>query len=272
MGGENALHLLEGDFMLRNRMMMIVLSALGLVAIALLVLAGILLIQSASAETVEPEVTGTAVAAATSTPSPIPATATASTLPAPAVVVLPTDTPLPATNTPIPTDTPLPTETPIPTTTATPIPPTNTSRPFVATNTPIPATNTPAPTTAPVGVSGLVASRFVLPDGTNFNKNSPIWFEFFVSNSSGGAVPFGALGVMPRKGGADRVDMVQVSWGGNPGDAVPAAGLDWRDNIRLSESGSYTLRLAICFDAYNACKNGSGTWHTLSPEIAITVN
>ena len=258
----------------RNRMLMIVLAALGFVAIALLVLAGVLLIRSASTDTVEPEVTGTVIAAATpatSTPSPIPATATSSTLPAPAVVVLPTDTPPPATETPIPTDTPIPTETPIPTATATAVPPTNTPRPFVPTNTPVPPTNTPAPTAPPIGVAGLVASRFVLPDGTSFGKNSPIWFEFFVSNSTGGPVAFGALGVMPRKGGSDRVDMVQISWGGNPGDAVPAGGLDWRDNIKLSESGSYTLRLAICFDAYNTCKTG-GTWHTLSPEIAITVN
>ncbi|MBK9050718.1 MAG: hypothetical protein IPL78_07325 [Chloroflexi bacterium] len=258
-----------------NKMLTILLAVLGVILIGLLLVAGVLLVRDSSSESNEPiaaNVTGTAIAAATLTPSPIPATATSATLPAPAVVVLPTDTPLPATATPIPTDTPIATETPIPTATETALPPTNTPRPFIpatSTNTPIPPTNTPPP--PPIGVAGLVASHFALQPRSVYGVNQQIWFEFTVSNSTGGLVEFGALGVMPRKGGNDRVDMVQVSWGGNPGDGVPANGLTHEDNIRLSESGSYTLRLAVCFETYNACKSGAGTWHSLSPEIAVTI-
>lgn len=75
---------------------------------------------------------------------------------------------------------------------------------------------------------------------------------------------------MPRKNGADRPDLFQASWGN---EVLSVNGLEWRDHIDLPESGSYTLRLAICFDAdVNACKAGGGSWATLSSEIPVTVN
>jgi hypothetical protein len=76
---------------------------------------------------------------------------------------------------------------------------------------------------------------------------------------------------MPKKNGTDRLDWYQNSWGGND-DAIPVAGLQWEDNIQLPETGPYTLRLVICFDDYNACRGGSGTWVTLSQEIPVTIN
>lgn len=259
-----------------NRMLAILLAVLGLILIGLLVIAGILLVRDNTTGRDEPisaNVTGTVIAAATLTPSPISATATSATLPAPAVVVLPTDTPLPATATPIPTDTPIATETPIPTATATALPPTNTPRPFIPatrTNTPVPPTNTPPP--PPIGVAGLIASHFALQARSNYTVNGQIWFEFTVSNSSGGSVPFGCLGVLPKKGGSERPQWVQVSWGGN-NDAVPTGGINnHEDHIELPETGNYTLRLAISFDAYNTCSGGGGTWHTLSQEIPISIN
>ncbi|MCL4868499.1 MAG: hypothetical protein KJ063_06010 [Anaerolineae bacterium] len=262
-----------------NKAIAIVLAALGVLLLGLLLLAGVLLVRDARVtptELVADNGTQTATAP-TPTAVIIPTEAASVTLPAPVINVLPTDTVPPATDTPIPTATPLSTDTPIPEPTATPLPPaapTNTLRPFVPTNTPVPATPTsPPPPPPPVGVAGLIASHFALQPRSVFAVGQQIWFEFSVSNSTGVLVEFGALGVMPRKNGADRVDMVQVSWGGNPGDGVPPGGLNnHEDNIRLNEAGNYTLRLAVCFESFNACKSGGGTWHTLSQEIAVTIN
>lgn len=258
-----------------NRAIPIVLAMLGLLLVGILVLAGVLLLRDTGGEAAGPvagDVTGTVIAAATSTYTPIPATPTSSTLPAPAVVELPTDTPLPATDTPVPTATPIPTETPVPSATSTAVPPTNTPRPFVPTATVVPPTNTPAPPPPPVGVAGLIASHFALQARSSYTVNGQIWFEFTVSNSSGGNVPFECLGVLPRKDGGDRPQWVQVSWGGN-NDAVPPSGINnHEDHIELPEAGNYTLRLAISFDAFNTCSTGGGTWHTLSQEIPITIN
>jgi hypothetical protein len=201
-------------------------------------------------------------------------TATATTepvreLPAPQMEILPTNTPEP-TNTPtetaVPTDTPAPTDTPQPT--ATPVPPV-----VIVPNTPVPPTNTPPPPTAvPQDTRGLSAT-FSLEAGPNFGANQEIWFNFNVSNATGSPVHFDVLGVYPRKDGNLRADLIQASWGGQPSDAVPPGGLIHRDNIKIGESGSYTLQLAICFDAsYAACRAGGGTWVFLSGQIPITIN
>jgi hypothetical protein len=191
-------------------------------------------------------------------------------LPAPIVEILPTDTPLPTST---PTETPPPTETPLPT--DTPPPPTNTPVPVVIrpanTPTPVPPTQTPVPTAVPQDTRGL-SGVFSLEGGPNFSVNEQIWFNFVVSNASGGPVYFDVLGVYPKKDGNRRADLIQASWGGNPGDAVPTAGLPHRDNIRIPEPGNYTLQLGICFDAgYHGCRAGGGTWIFLSGEIPITV-
>jgi hypothetical protein len=189
-------------------------------------------------------------------------------LPTAAIEVKPTNTQPPS---PTPTETPIPTETPLPT--ETPVPPTNTPVPIIyPTNTPAPPpppTNTPEPP-APPSTNGLVLNSFSLEGGPNYPPNQPIWFNFDIANISGAPVPFGALGVMPKKDGTDRQDWYQHSWGGN-NDSIPPNGLVWRDNIKLSEGGSYTLRLVICFDGYGACTSGQGNWITLSQEVPITV-
>lgn len=242
----------------------------------LLVVGGLLFIwygtQQASEE---PFVAATneIAAGATTVATSIPTSSGVNLLP-PAVTIFPTNTPAPTntpTPTPLPTDTPFPTDTPVPTNTTVPttVPvfvPTNTPRP-AATNTPGP-TNTPAP---PQGANGLTATRFALQARSDYRVNQPVWFEFTIVNSTGAPVPFGALGVMPKKDGTDRLNWYQHSWGGND-DAIQSGGLSWEDNIRLPETGSYTLRLVICFDDTNACRSGGGTWITLSQEIAVTIN
>lgn len=205
----------------------------------------------------------------------IPATDTAvpATLPPP-MMVINTSTPLPATATPLPTDTPpAPTDTPEPS--ASPIPPTNTRAPVQVQPTAIPATATAVPPTAvpppPVGANGLVASYFEIQERAVLQVNQPVWFGFNVANSTGGDVAYNALGVMPKKDGVDRKEWYQQSYGG-PDSVIRPGGLEWEDNIKLPEAGNYTLRLVICFDGFDACLQQRGTWHSLSPEIPVTIN
>ena len=195
-------------------------------------------------------------------------TAEQATLPPAIIVALPTDTPPPATETPLP-----PTETAVPPTDEpTAIPPTNTAVFILPTSTSIPPTNTAVPPTAiPVGANGLIASQFLLQDRSSYTVNGSIWFEFTVSNTTGGEVPYNAIGVMPKKDGTDRLDWYQQTYGG-PNSTMKPSGLSWTDRIKLPETGNYTLRLVVCFDGFDNCLNGGGTWHSLSNEIPITIN
>jgi hypothetical protein len=180
----------------------------------------------------------------------------------------------PSTPTAIPTIAPTeapPTEIPTeaPTAAPTAIPPT--AAPVIVQPTAVPPTATAVPPTPTpqLGVNGLIASNFAIQPRANLVVNGKVWFEFTVANSTGGEAPFDALGVMPKKDGADRPDWYQHSYGGN-NDVIPPGGLSWEDHIDLPEAGNYTLRLVICFDG-PACKAQTGTWHTLSQEIPITI-
>jgi hypothetical protein len=174
-----------------------------------------------------------------------------------------------AVSTVAPTEAP-PTEVPTeaPTAEPTAIPPT--ARPVVQ-PTAVPPTATPAPPTPTpqLGANGLIASHFAIQDRADLVVNGKVWFEFNIANSTGGDVPFDALGVMPKKDGVDRPEWYQHSYGGN-NDVVPSGGLNWEDHIDLPEAGNYTLRMVICFDG-PACKAQTGTWHTISQEIPITI-
>jgi hypothetical protein len=141
----------------------------------------------------------------------------AGTLPPPMIVEV-TSSPIPVTNTPAPTSTPDVTATPEetavpPTETLPPPPPANTPQPAPPTAPPPPATDTPVPPTAPppLGANGLVASHFALQERSDFTAGQSVWFEFVVSNSTGGEVPYNALGVMPKKDGNDRLEWYQNS-------------------------------------------------------------
>jgi hypothetical protein len=135
----------------------------------------------------------------------------------------------------------------------------------------VPPTSTAVPPTpAPqIGANGLVASHFAIQSRANLVVNGDVWFEFVISNSTGGDVPFDALGVMPKKDGVDRPQWYQHSYGGND-DVISPGGLTWDDHINLPEAGNYTLRMVVCFDGA-ACTAQTGTWHTLSPEIPVTI-
>jgi hypothetical protein len=75
---------------------------------------------------------------------------------------------------------------------------------------------------------------------------------------------------MPKKDGVDRPEWYQQSWSGED-SKVRAGGKSWKDNIKLPEAGDYTLRLVICFDGFNTCTTGGGTFHSLSGEVPVTI-
>ena len=213
-----------------------------------------------------------AVETAVST-EPIATDESAGPLPAPVIQEFPTVTPLP---TAVPTDTPIPTATAVPPT-ETAVPPTNLPPPPPPVATAVPPTSTAIPATAvpagpqPGNVNGLVGTLFtVLTDRSNFGVNGMVWFEFTVQNTAGSDIPYNTLGVMPRKNGADFPQWAKASWGG-PNASIKLGGLNWKDWIGIPEAGDYTLRLVVCFDGHDACKNGNGTYHTLSNEVAVTI-
>ena len=75
---------------------------------------------------------------------------------------------------------------------------------------------------------------------------------------------------MPKKDGVDRPEWYQQSWSGED-SVVRPGGKSWKDNIKLPEAGDYTLRLVICFDGFEACTTGGGTFHSLSGEVPVTI-
>ena len=244
--------------------------ALG-VLVLLIIVAAVLLLQDGQQTAVAPDPTVEAVA---EVPTDVPATevpASPTVLPPAVVQILPTNTPLP---TDTPTATAIPTGTPLPTNTATAVPPTNVPLPTAvpATATPVPPTNTPVPAgPQPTNANGLVGESFGLQPGrSNLTPGGQIWYEWRVGNTTGGGVAYSTIGVMPRRNGQDIVAWYQNNWGGN-NDVMPPEGLSWPSWMSIPEAGDYTIRLVVCFDGYQKCLSGGGTFHTLSQEISISI-
>jgi len=215
------------------------------------------------------------VAEATIAPTEVIVEATeeeSSTLPTAAIEVQPTNTLPPS---PTPTETAPPTETPLPT--ETPVPPTNTPvSVIIPTNPPPPPppppTNTPEPAPPQQNTRGLVGTEWEIQwERTSPSVNGEIWYKFALTNSSGGTVPYGSLGAMPKKDGVDRPEWHKNSWGGN-NDEISLDGQSAEDHIKLPEAGNYTLRLTICFESHSVCRAGQGSWVTLSHEIPIDIS
>lgn len=185
----------------------------------------------------------------------------------PPIVAVHTNTPVPATDTPAPTDTPVPTAVP-PTNTPVPIPPTSPPPP-PPTAVPAPPTEPPPPPPPPIGANGLVASSFVV-ENPSAGTNESVWFEFTLDNQTGSEVSYNLLGVMPRKDGVDRPEWYQQSYGGR-NSTIDAGGFTWKDNIKLPETGDYGLRLVMCFDGFETCSQGTGTWHSMSGEVPVSI-
>jgi hypothetical protein len=255
-----------------NKTLTIIVAVLGGIMILLLAVVFVVLLQNvlSSSDDAPPTLASTAQAELTSAPE-------GEDVPTVVVEVPSTFTPLPtstSTETPIAT-TPAPTDTPAPTNTLPPATPTNTPAPvIIPTNPPPPPpppTDAPPPAPPPQDTRGLVATHFGLQPRSDYRVNQQLWFDFSIVNNTGGEVPYYRLGVMPRKDGADRIEWFQQSYGG-PNATIKPQGLNHEDNIKLPESGTYTLRLAICFDSWEACNSGGGTWVTMSNEISITIS
>ncbi|MEZ4593797.1 MAG: hypothetical protein R3D55_22025 [Chloroflexota bacterium] len=238
--------------------------------VLLIIVAAVLLLTDSEETAVAPEPTAAAVADVPTDEPPTEVPASPTVLPPAVVEILPTETAVP-TNTP--TATPIPTETALPTNTATAVPPTAVPPTRIpATNTPPPPTNTPVPAgPQPTNANGLVGQSFALQDWrTSRTPGGQIWYEWRVGNTSGGGVPYSTIGVMPRRNGQDIVAWYQNNWGGN-NDVMPPEGLSWPSWMSIPEAGDYTLRLVVCFDGYQNCLNGGGTFYTLSQEIPISI-
>ncbi|UCG25166.1 MAG: hypothetical protein JSW55_03985 [Chloroflexota bacterium] len=253
-----------------NRTLTIVVVGLAVLMILLLAVVFILVLQDVLSPTAEVEPTLAPTLAVEAT-----AGAESTELPPPVAEVPATFTPPPTstpTNTPEASPTPMATFTPLPTNTLPPPTPTNTPVPVVLpTNTPVPVPPTDTPVPQPPSARGLTATAFNIQPRSNYSVGGLIWFDFNIVNNTGADVPYNRLGVMPRKDGGDRGDWFQQSYGG-PNAAIRPGGLTHEDNIKLPEAGSYTLRLAICFEDVNACRSGQEPWVTLSHEIPITIS
>ncbi|MCP4421941.1 MAG: hypothetical protein GY805_35455 [Chloroflexi bacterium] len=253
----------------------VLMGMLGLLMLVLIVSIVLLIMDRRETATVEETVTEATEVADVPTAVPatkVPVENSAPTVLPPAVVVfLPSSTPLPSAT---PTATPLPTETPLPTATATAVPPTNVPPPTAvpATNTAVPPTNTAVPSgPQPTNANGLVGQSFVLQDWrTSLTPGGQIWYEWSIGNTAGGGVPYSTIGVMPRRDGQDIVAWYQNNWGGN-NDTMPPEGLSWPSWMSLPETGDFTLRLVVCFDGFQNCLSGGGTFHTLSQEIPVSI-
>lgn len=242
-------------------------------AMGVLILGIVLVAQDMLAE---PEAVAEITTAVTPTqptqplPSPTTEVLVEAPLPPPILQELPTATPLPTLP---PTDTPQPTETPLPTATA--VPPTAVPQVFAPTAVPptaVPPTNTPAPTgPQPTNANGIEGRAFALQDWrTSLTPGGQIWYEWTVANTSGAGVPYSTIGVMPRRNGQDIVAWYQNNWGAN-NDVLPPEGLSWPSWMAIPEAGDYTLRLVVCFDGYQTCLSGGGTFYTLSQEIPVSI-
>jgi hypothetical protein len=108
-------------------------------------------------------------------------------------------------------------------------------------------------------------------DRSELKVNGKVWFEFEIANQTGSDVGYYSLGVMPRKDGNDRVEWYQQSYKGQ-NSKINAGGFAWEDNIKLPEAGDYTLRVVMCFDSYDSCSTGGGTYQSLSGEIPVTIS
>jgi len=200
--------------------------------------AGVAATQAAQ-ETAGAAASATEAAQPTATATPLP-TATRTPAPSPEPSATPTQTP---TSTPPPTATPspVPTDTPEPSATPTLVPP----------------TETPHPTQPPQDTRGLVVNGYWVEGAPGpFAVGQDIWFGFDITNSSGEALDYHALGTWVEETG-----QFQKSW--TYSSLGPGAVLRHRDHINVAQVGTHSLWLAIHFS--------DGQAALLSGPIVVTV-
>ncbi|MBN1954418.1 MAG: SH3 domain-containing protein [Anaerolineae bacterium] len=119
------------------------------------------------------------------------------------------------------------------------------------------AAPTAAPTTPPSDLRGLVVNNYWVEGAPGpYGAGQDIWFNFDVTNGSGGTVEYVALGTWVEETG-----QYQKSWTYSAFD--PGQQLVWRDHLSIPSAGAYNLWLMICFD--------DGVCTRMRGPVAVTV-
>ena len=91
----------------------------------------------------------------------------------------------------------------------------------------------------------------------------PIWFDFRVTNTTGGDVPYGVLSVI--------VSQVTNGLSWTSQRLKPNEVLTWRDHIGGFNAGLYAFYLGICYAPKDDCDHNPAIWDRLSDNVYVTV-
>jgi len=93
-----------------------------------------------------------------------------------------------------------------------------------------------------------------------------VWFEFEAQNINNFTlIDVGGLGAYWSTGN-------QASWGDFDFEPGYEKRITWNDHLNISTSGTYQVRLGICFlSSRSACNANPGAWHALSGPITIVI-
>jgi LysM repeat protein len=110
--------------------------------------------------------------------------------------------------------------------------------------------------------SNGVTGNYFYVENIVTNKGDPVWFDFKVTNNSGGDVYYGILSA--------QVKGVKVgqSWTNNRLTAGQI--LEWRDHFSDLPAGTFAVFLGICYQSQAACGDGT-LWDRLSNDVIINV-
>ena len=107
-----------------------------------------------------------------------------------------------------------------------------------------------------------IAGNYFYVENIVTHKGDPVWFDFKVTNNSGGDVYYGILSAQVKG-----VKMGQ-SWTNNRLKAGQV--LEWRDHFSDLPAGTFPVFLGICTASQVACSDGT-LWSRLSNDVIITV-
>jgi hypothetical protein len=159
-------------------------------------------------------------------------------------------------------------------------PPAATSAP-----TQVPPTQPPASAGSPIatgsGTRGITGRLEIDSGRLQYAANERIWFFETIQNTTGSAIQYGIIGVQARNT-ANGTSQFQTSWSALTGprqiDAnctgpTDRCGGTWRDGMNISSTGTYELRLSICYNlTIQECQSAGAQWEYLTGPIVITVS
>ena len=117
----------------------------------------------------------------------------------------------------------------------------------------------------------MAGSMVYVPKDSNLSANNKFWLEWTANNTTGNDIPYKAMGIMPRRDGVDYPKWFTFHYGGDDSVLKPQ-GRTWKAWATVPEAGNYTFRLVVCFEGLDICKNGGGTYHTITNEVPLTIN